>query len=237
MVFFKKQTPRVDTNLIKRNYAALKKILVQDGPYDLQIEDRSFFPIFEQVHTDIIEQHSCIDNLYYSKNGVGFINLLYLDHFLILCFRLAHFLFKNSGDQNLMDTLYYISRIRTATDIFFRAEIGDCFMPVHPIGSVIDSRSTYGFGFRLYNGVHVGPYNIAGKSPDEWTHPTFGDGVILYGNSAVFGNTKIGNNVIVSPKTTIINEQIPDNCVVMGTSPRLIVMPNLHSNLAVFKRS
>ena len=222
--------------MISRDYAAFKKILVQDSPYPLDLNDTEFYRVFEQVYSDLVRQHGMIKNSYYSKDGKGLVNLLYLDHFLILCHRLGHFLYRNNGDQNLINAIYYSSRNRTATDVFYRSMIGECFMPVHPLGSVIDSKSTYGFGFRLYNGVHIGPYNIVGKSPEEWIHPSFGDGVILFSNSAVYGNTKIGNNVIVSPKTTIVNEQIPDNCVVMGTSPKLIVMPNMQNNLSIFTR-
>lgn len=84
------------------------------------------------------------------------------------------------------------------------------FLPSHPLGAVIDSKSTYGIGLRLYNGVLIGPYGIDGKPPSEWVHPVIRDGVILYAHSKVYGKTVIGNNVTVSPGTVIVNEDIPD---------------------------
>ena len=47
------------------------------------------------------------------------------------------------------------------------------------------------------------------------------------------GKTVIGNNVTISPGSTIINESIPDNCVVFGSTPELKVIPNKFNNLDI----
>lgn len=218
-----------------KEYEAFKKIIVTDYPYPLLCDDEYFFNIFKKVYIDVIEEHSHICNKYYSIDGKGFLNLLYMDHFLILCYRLAHCLYIEYADKYLADAIYYSARIRTSTDIFYSAKIGKYFMPTHPLGSVIDSHSTYGIGFKLYNGVHIGPYDIIGKDPLLWEHPKFGDGVILLAGSSVYGNTEIGDNVVVSAKSIIINEKIPANCIVMGASPRLTVIPNKQDNLCIIK--
>lgn len=216
-----------------REYEAFKAIVTNDYPYPTIFDDKYFFNIFENVYLEVVEEHSCISNRYYSNNGKGILNLLYMDHFLILCHRLANYIYRKGLDTNLSDAIYYSARMRTSTDIFYRAEIGKYFMPVHPLGCVIDSHSKYGMGFRLYNGVHIGPYDIINKDPSEWKHPKFGDGVILLAGSSVYGNTVIGDNVIVSTKSVIINEEIPSDCIVIGSSPRLVVMPNTQNNLGI----
>jgi len=39
----------------------------------------------------------------------------------------------------------------------------------------------------------------------------------------VLGDSHIGNNVVISAETYIINENIPDNSIVFGKSPNLII--------------
>ena len=156
-----------------------------------------------------------------------------MDHYLILCYRFSNSLYLSCIKADLADAVYYSCRIRTSTDIFYRSVIGDYFLPSHPIGAVIDSKATYGIGLRLYNGVHIGPYGIDGKPPSEWIHPVIGDGVIIYAKSSIYGETVIGNNVTISPGTTIVNETIPNDCIVFGCSPELKAIPNKHNNLGI----
>ncbi len=217
-------------------YKAFISILVKDTPYSLDVNtfDNEFEEVFLHTYSDLIRQHSKTNNSYYSHEGRGFVNLLYMDHFLILCYRFSHALYVSAIKTEIADAIYYSCRLRTSTDIFYRSDIGDFFLPSHPLGTVIDSKATYGIGFRLYNGVHIGPYGIGGKPPSEWVHPVIGDGVIVFANSSIYGNTVVGNNVTISPGTTIVNETIPNNCIVFGASPNLKAVPNKHNNLEIF---
>ena len=45
----------------------------------------------------------------------------------------------------------------------------------------------------------------------------------MYSNSTIIGETTIGNYVIISSGTYIKNENIPDNCIVFGQSPNLVI--------------
>jgi len=217
-------------------YERFKKLLIKDYPYELgpDVFDRDVESVFMQVYSEVREQHARTRNTYYSTASGGIVNLAYLDHYLILCYRFAHAVAKHGFNDICADAAYYSSRIRTSTDIYYRSEIGKHFLPSHPIGAVIDSRSIYGVGFRLYNGVHIGPYGVDGKEPSEWVHPHFGDGVIVYANSKIYGKTVVGDNVTISPGVSIVNETIPNNCIVFGASPYLKVVPNRRDNLAIF---
>lgn len=42
-------------------------------------------------------------------------------------------------------------------------------------------------------------------------------------NSKILGKSKIGDNVIVSANTYIKDEDIPDNSLVFGQSPNLVI--------------
>ena len=54
-------------------------------------------------------------------------------------------------------------------------------------------------------------------------YPVFGDFVTMYSNSSVIGNCRIGNNVVIGANTCIKDEDIPDNCLVFGSSPNLVI--------------
>lgn len=43
----------------------------------------------------------------------------------------------------------------------------------------------------------------------------------MFTKSGVYGNVKIGNNVIVAPNAVVIHD-VPDNCVVAGVPARII---------------
>ena len=225
----------LEQNECDRHYIAFIGLIEKDFPYKLQedLYDNDLKTIFQQVYVDIIRQHSKTQNLYYSHEGRGFLDLSYLDHYLILCYRFSHALHLCGLKKEIADAVYYSCRIRTSTDIFYRSEIGEYFMPVHPLGAVVDSKATYGIGFRLYHGVNIGPWEVIGKPASEWIHPVIGNGVIIYAKSSIYGKTIIGDNVIISPGTTIVNETIPDNSIIFGASPDLKAVPNKHNNLEI----
>ena len=116
-------------------------------------------------------------------------------------------------------------RCRCSIDLFYKAEIGPYFLPNHALGTDIDSHAKYGKLFFVMNDVHTGPYNITGAAPSEQSHPIIGDYVTLCSKCSIFGKTIIGNNVVVSNNTLIMNEEIPDNCIVYGQSPNLYFVP------------
>lgn len=222
--------------MIKKDYEALKKCIIQDYPFEFKWNDDECFPIFEYIYNIILQEHAMINNPYYSnKEGKGIIKLQYLDHYVILCHRYANILWKRNFNIEA-DIVYYSLRVRGGLDLFYKTELGPCFIPVHALGAVIDSHAKYGKCFKFYDGVHIGPYSIAGIQPSEWKHPEFGDFVTVLAHSKIFGKTKIGNNVIVAAGTTLINAKIPDNCIVTGQSPDLYYIPLKASNEEILKK-
>lgn len=215
-------------------YNGIKKCVLNDYPYDIDWDDAVLTPIFQKCYADVIEQHSHINDSYYSNNTRGIIRLEFIDHYVIICFRFAQKLFE-SGKILQADAVYYSCRVRGSIDLFYTAKIGECFMPVHALGTIVDSHSIYGIYFKIYDGCHIGPYSIVGKEPKEWIHPVFGDFVTILGHSKVFGNTTVGNNVIISAGSLIINEEIPDNCIVSGASPNLVFQKLKVSNQSIMK--
>lgn len=215
-------------------YDGLKKCVVSDYPFRLEWHDAFIFPIFQRCLEELVEEHSHINNSYYSDDNGGLLKIDYLDHYIILCFRFAHLLYKNRVND-LADAVYYSSRVRGSIDLFYTSKIGRCFMPVHAIGTIMDSHARYGEFFKIYDGCHIGPYSIVGKEPKDWEHPIFGNYVTMLAHSKVYGKSIIGDNVIISAGTVIVNEEIPNNCIVSGSSPNLFFQKLRVSNKTIFK--
>lgn len=114
------------------------------------------------------------------------------------------------------DIVYYLNKIMHANDWFYQIKLPVHFLAEHPIGSVL-GKANYGDYLFVYQGTTIGGNRKKGKL----FYPTLGSNVLLYANSTVLGDTKIGNNVIISADTYLLNEDIPDNCIVFGKSPNI----------------
>lgn len=114
------------------------------------------------------------------------------------------------------DIVYYLNKIMHANDWFYQIELPEHFMAEHPLGSVL-GKAVYGDYLFIYQGTTVG----GNRKDGALLYPTLGNNVLLYANSTVLGNTQIGNNVIIAADTYLMNEIIPDNCIVFGKSPHI----------------
>lgn len=139
-------------------------------------------------------------------------------HWMIFLYRLSNILYKIRGGTVAADQVYYLNKIMHSVDWFYATELPIHFLCEHPLGSVL-GRAEYGDHFFVYQGTTVG----GNRSNGLLSYPTIGDNVILFANATVLGDTRIGNNVVISANTYLINEKIPDNCIVFGKSPEITV--------------
>ncbi len=114
------------------------------------------------------------------------------------------------------DIVYYLNKIMHANDWFYQVELPAHFMAEHPVGSVL-GKAVYGDYLFIYQGTTVG----GNRRNGNLFYPTLGNNVLLYANSTILGNTQIGNNVIIAACTYLLDEKIPDNCIVFGKSPHI----------------
>lgn len=126
---------------------------------------------------------------------------------------------KNPGAKEA-DQVYYLNKIMHANDWFYAVDLPPHFLCEHSLGCVL-GRAKYGDYLFAYQGTTVG----GNWNNGVLCYPTLGDNVTLFANSTVLGDTRIGNNVLISADTYIINEDIPDNCIVFGRSPNITIRP------------
>lgn len=105
-------------------------------------------------------------------------------------------------------------------DWYHGVKFPDHMMAEHPLGSIM-GRAEYGDYFFVLQGTNVGGNGY--REDGRPYYPTIGRCCTMYPNSTVIGRSVIGDNVIISAGTYVKDEVIPDNCMVFGRTPNLII--------------
>ena len=105
-----------------------------------------------------------------------------------------------------------------SNDWYHAIELPIHFLAEHPLGSVL-GRARYGDYLVVYQGTTIG----GNRRKEKLFYPVLKNNIVLYANATVLGDTYIGNNVIISADSYIMNEVIPDNCIVFGRSPDITI--------------
>ena len=154
---------------------------------------------------------------FYTKNGGLVFNPVYSVTWNIFLYRLSRILYLK-GNQQEADCVYYLNKIMHSTDWFYQIELPKHFGAEHPIGSVL-GKAKYGDYLFVYQGTTIGANRTGGKL----VHPILGNNVLLYTNATVLGKSVLGDNVIISADSYLLNENIPSNCIVYGKTPNIVI--------------
>ena len=138
--------------------------------------------------------------------------------YMIFLYYLSHELYKSRAGE-ICDKIYYLNKIFHAVDLFYAIDLPASFGAEHPLGTVM-GRAKYGNGFFFYQGCTVG-----GTRDHEGNllYPVIGENVHMFSNSSILGNSHIGNNVDIGAGAIVKNQNVPDDSVVFGESPNLII--------------
>lgn len=208
-------------NLLNENHEQIKKIVIKQlNNYWIDLDESVIEAALPNALDAIDKGFAKLPNKKFYDGENAILSPSMSVQWMIFLYRLAHQIYVN-GNGNTpkeADQLYYLNKIMHANDWFYAVELPIHFLCEHPIGSVL-GRAQYGDYFFVYQGTTVG----GNRSNGILSYPTIGRNVILFANTTVLGNTHIGNNVVVSAGTYIINESIPDNCLVFGKSPNLTI--------------
>lgn len=149
----------------------------------------------------------------------------------VFLYRMSRYLYINRHDNNTLsaDVVFYLNKIMNSVNWNYKAELPVHFSCEHPLGSVL-GRAKYGDYLFIYQGVTVGGNRTRG----ELKFPVIGDNVIFYTDSKVIGDSRIGSNVVVAANTYIFNSEVPDNCIVAGKSPNLIIKEKSESDIKLY---
>jgi serine acetyltransferase len=91
----------------------------------------------------------------------------------------------------------------------------------HPFNVVVHGQVDIGENTTIFQGVTIGESRIGNRRGI----PHIGSNVIIYPNSIVVGNVKIGNGAIIGAGS-VVTIDIPDNAVAIGNPARVLRILN-----------
>ena len=168
------------------------------------------------------------NNKYYvGEHGVCF-NPFHSGQYTIFLYFVSNILYLKYKNENLASRVYYLNKMLNGVDLFYAIELPNIFGVEHPVGAVM-GRAKYSNYFWFYQHTTVGG--------NKERYPEIGEKVVLFANATIIGNSKIGSNCLISANTYIKDECVPDNTIVYGASPNLILKENRIDiiNLAIEK--
>jgi serine O-acetyltransferase len=155
------------------------------------------------------------NNKYYSREGEVYFNPYHSGQYTVFLYYFSNSIFKKEQNYlKLADKIYYLNRVMNSCDLFYEVELPEFFMLDHPLGAVM-GRGKFGNYFAFSQNCTVGNNNNI--------FPIIGEHVTMTANSMILGNSKIGNNVILGAGACVKDQDIPDNSIVFGSSPNLII--------------
>ena len=187
---------------------------------DKQLENLLIYneSVKQYLDTAINRSQKCFvktkNKYYHDANGDVNFSVFHSGQYSIFLYYLANTVFQIGNNTLLANKIYYLNKILHSVDWYHEIVLPEYWGVEHPLGSVL-GRAKYSNGFFVYQGCTVGG--------NKGAYPVLDENVILYSNSTIIGDTHIGKNVIVSTGTIIKDENIPDNCLVFGRSPDLII--------------
>jgi len=158
----------------------------------------------------------------YSDDGVANFNYLHSEQYAVFLYFASHLAWKEQNNIELASKLFCLNKALNGFLCMYDTILPDVFVIVHSVGTVL-GKANYGNYFAVYQNVTIGS--------DRGHMPTFGERVVVNGGSFVIGKCHLGDNVSVAAKSFLFNEDIPDDSIVAGRSPSLVIKPD-HRKLA-----
>lgn len=167
---------------------------------------------------------SKVKSPYFHKDGEIAFHIEHSVQYMMFLYFLSNSLYK-AGKTDKASLGYYQNKIMNSVELFYTVEMPNYFCAEHPIGTVL-GKASYGDFFFFCQGCTVG-----GNLKDNMIkYPVIGEYVTMYSNSKVLGDCHIGNNVIIGADTYIKDTDIPDNSMVFGQYPNLLIKSNHEKN-------
>lgn len=150
----------------------------------------------------------------YFQEHAGEILVFNSVQYSVFLYFLSNTAYRHDKHGALAEKIFYLNKVLHSVELFYEVEMPSVFNVEHPLGSVM-GRAKYADQFFFYQGCTVGG--------SGGYYPEIGFNVLMYSNSKLLGRSKVGDNVIFSANSYVINADIPSNCIVFGQSPNIII--------------
>ena len=139
---------------------------------------------------------------------------LHSNQYAVFLYYLSNSIWVEQKDDQTASKLFYLNKALNGLEIFYQIEMPEIFCITHSPGIVL-ARAHYSNYLVLYQNTTVGRVQ-ADKAPH------LDEGVVLYPNSVIIGDCKIGAKTFVAQGQSVIDADTPGNCVVFNDRGKLI---------------
>lgn len=155
-------------------------------------------------------------------------DVLHSSQYCIFLYYLSNTIWKRERAQKICTQLFLLNKALNAIDCFYEVDLPEVFFIGHSVGIVL-AKATYGNHLVLYQNSTVGK--------NHGTAPVIEDGVILYPNCAVIGDSLVRQRSIISQGVSVINRTTEVGKIAyQGPQGGLIFKEPGHSVIADFFR-
>lgn len=154
---------------------------------------------------------SGLSSKYYNGSAEDIFNYLNGDHYSMFLYLVSRN-FYLLGNEKVASKVFLLNKMLHGIDVFYKVKMPDVFLFVHPLGTVLGN-ADYGENFCVYQGCTVG------SKVGEYKYPSFGKNTILYSNSSVIGNCKIGDNTIFAADSSLISKNLDHGKMILNKYP------------------
>ena len=157
---------------------------------------------------------SHVNDKYFREGDTTRFNHLNSDQYAMFLYRLSHILYKETGEVNVSTKLFLLNKCLHGIDLFYEVDLPHIFLINHPLGTVL-GRGKYSDYFIAHQGCNIG------SNKDKF--PSMGKYVSLHPGAAILGDCHIGENCKISAGSLLIDRDLEDNSVYIGTARDHIV--------------
>lgn len=153
---------------------------------------------------------------------------LHSSQYCTFLYFLGHTIWQRTARSEVPLRLFLLNKALNAIDCFYEIELPEVFFIGHSVGIVL-AKATYGNHLVLYQNSTVGK--------NHGQAPVIGDGVILYPNTAVIGNSHVAEGSVIAQGVSVINQSTQANSLVFqGQAGSLVFKSSERPILADFFR-
>lgn len=140
-------------------------------------------------------------------------DVLHSTQYCIFLYYLANTIWRETGNRDVCTLLFLLNKSLNGIDLFYEIEMPEVFFIGHSVGIVL-AKATYGNYLVLYQNSTVGKnHGIA---------PVLEERVIMYPNTAIIGRSHVKAGSVISQGVSVINQDVPGNCLVFSGSEGVI---------------
>ena len=182
---------------------------------------------FDETLKAVDDNFNYSANKYFSRIIEGkkeaFFNPYHSVQWMIFLYHLSHNIYVKGPMTMVCDKIYYLNKLLNGVDLFYAIELPSVWGAEHPLGCIM-GRAHYSNQFYFFQGCTVGGTGELGKE----VYPYIEENVCMYSHSSILGKCHIGKNVKIGAGALVKDQDVPDNCLVIGQSPNLIIKENKH---------